>query len=182
MARQTVRLSALFCLVLGFSTIQSAHPFVADEVPAWLKQVAAAPIPSYEKEVPAVVLYDESVVTVSPDGHIHTNRSYAVRILTRQGTALAHAAEEYNTGSQGKIVDMKAWLIRPGGSVRKFGKDDAVDVAERDSLYSESRTRSISAVDQADAGMIFGYEVISEERPFFSQTMWLFQGRIPSLT
>jgi len=182
MARQTVRLSALFGLVLGFSTIQSAHPFVADEVPAWLKQVAAAPIPSYEKEVPAVVLYDESVVTVSPDGHIHTNRSYAVRILTRQGTALAHAAEEYNTGSQGKIVDMKAWLIRPGGSVRKFGKDDAVDVAERDSLYSESRTRSISAVDQADAGMIFGYEVISEERPFFSQTMWLFQGRIPSLT
>jgi hypothetical protein len=182
MNRHTLRLSTLLGLVLGLSTIQSAHPYVADDVPAWLKQVSATTLPTYEKEVPGVVLYDESIVTVSVDGHIHTSRSYAVRILTRQGASLAHAAEEYNTGSQGKIVDMKAWLIRPGGSVRKFGKEDAVDQAEKDSLYSESRTRSISAVDQADAGMVFGYEVVSEERPYFSQTLWPFQGRIPSLT
>src|SRR5436190_18980591 len=112
MIRQTVRLSALLCLVLGLSTMESAHPYLADDVPAWLKQAAAASAPTYEKDVPAVVLYDESIVTVSADGHIHSDKSYAVRVLTRQGAALAQAAEEYNTGSQGKIVDMKAWLIR----------------------------------------------------------------------
>ena len=182
MTRQTVRLSALLCLVLGFSSTQSAHPYLADDAPAWLKQAAAASVPTYEKEVPAVVLYDESIVTVNADGHIHTARSYAVRVLTRQGASFAQAAEQYNTGSQGKIVDMKAWLIRPGGSVRKFGKDDAVDQAEQDSLYSEFRTRTIAAVDQADIGMVFGYEVVSEDRPFFSQTVWSFQERIPSLS
>jgi len=182
MTRQTVRLFTLLCLVLGLVSTQSAHPYTADDVPAWLKQAAAATVPIYEKEVPAVVLYDEAIITVSPDGRIHTDRTYAVRILTRQGRSLAQAAEEYNTGSQGKIVDMKAWLIRPGGSVRKFGKDDAVDQAEQDALYSESRTRSITAVDQADIGMVFGYEVISESKPFFSQTVWPFQERIPSLT
>src|SRR5204862_5935807 len=111
MTRQTVCLSTLLCLVVGFPSTQSAHPFLADDVPAWLKQAAAAAVPTYEKEVPAVVLYDESIVTVSADGHIHTARNYAVRVLTRQGAPFAQAAEQYNTGSQGKIVDMKAWLI-----------------------------------------------------------------------
>jgi len=179
MTRQTVCLSAVLCLILGLSLTQSARP--ADDVPAWLKQAASASVPTYEKEVPAVVLYDEAMITVSADGRIRTSKSYAVRILTRQGASFAQAAEEYNTGSQGKIVDMKAWLIRPGGSVRKFGKDDALDQAEQDSLYSESRTRSITAVDQADVGMVFGYEIVSESRPFFSQTVWAFQERIPSL-
>jgi Domain of Unknown Function with PDB structure (DUF3857)/Transglutaminase-like superfamily len=181
MNRQTVCLVALLIAFSSHTSIQSARPSFADDVPAWLKQAASAPVPSYEKEVPAVVLYDESIVTVSPDGRIHTDRSYAVRILTPQGAPFAHAAESYNTGSQGKVVDMKAWLIRPGGSVRKYGKDDAVDRAEQDSLYSESRTRSVSAVDQADAGMVFGYQIVSEGRPFFSQTVWPFQERIPSL-
>src|SRR5262245_6810717 len=122
MTRHIVRMFPMLCFVLGFSSIQSAHPYLADDVPAWLKQAASAAVPTYAKEVPAVVLYDESIVTVSADGRIRTSRSYAVRVLTRQGASWAHAAEEYNTGSQGKIVDMKAWLIRPGGSVRKFGK------------------------------------------------------------
>ncbi len=182
MTRHIIRMFAMLSFVLGFSSIQSAHPYLADDLPAWLKQAESAAVPAYEKNVPAVVLYDESIITVSPDGHIRTSKSYAVRILTRQGASWAHAAEGYNTGSQGKIVDMKAWLIRPGGSVRKFGKDDALDHAEQDSLYSESRTRSITAADQADAGMVFGYEVVSEDRPYFSQMLWPFQERIPALT
>ena len=92
MTRHTACLSALLILALGFSATQSAHPYAADEVPAWLKQVSAAPIPTYDKDVPAVVLYDESIITVSADGHIRTNRSYAIRILTRKGNSLAHAA------------------------------------------------------------------------------------------
>jgi len=97
MTRHTACLSVLLFLALGFSATQSARPFPADDVPAWLKQVSTAPIPTYDKDVPAVVLYDEAIVTVSPDGHIRTNRSYAIRILTRKGNSMARAAEEYNT-------------------------------------------------------------------------------------
>jgi len=181
MRQRTVCLGILLFAITGLASVQSARPTIADDVPVWLKQAAAATVPTYEKDVPAVVLYDESIVTVSGDGRIHTVNSFAIRILRSEGRQFARAVEEYNIGASGKVLDMKAWLIRPGGSVRKYGKDDALDRAASDALYSDTRTRTISADETADTGMVFGYETTTEERPYFSQTIWPFQNRLPSL-
>jgi uncharacterized protein DUF3857/transglutaminase superfamily protein len=166
----------LFCVLT-----LSAPAAVSDEVPSWLKQAASANLPAYDKKVNAVVLHDETRRTVDEEGRITTVTYKAIRILTREGRGEAVARTVYNTDSE-KVKEMRAWLIRPGGEVKNYGKKEMVDVslAEND-VYNEARGRVISASDDADAGCVFGYEVTTEERSVFSQFVWYFQDEIPVL-
>src|SRR5262245_11363328 len=152
---------------------------MADDPPAWLKQAAATNIPTYGKEVHAVALHDESRKTVEEDGKIVTTNWWAVKILSREGRGYAKASESYNTGS-GKIKEMRAWLIRPTGEVKSYGKKETVDLAlAENDVYNDARQKAISAADDADAGCVFGYEIITEEREVFSQFVWFFQSLNP---
>jgi len=163
---------------LGLTLLMSAAAF-ADEPPPWLKQAASTGPPAYGKEVRAVVLHDEQRKTVGDDGKIVSTTWWAVKILSREGRAYARARESYNTGS-GKIKEMRAWLIRPTGEVKAYGKKETVDLAEVDNdVYNDSRQKVISATDDADAGCVFGYEIITEEREVFSQFIWFFQSLNP---
>src|SRR5437588_8205154 len=130
----------------------------SDDVPAWLRQAAAAGAPVYDKKVPAVVLYNECSVTVSDEGRVTTTTNYAVRVLTHEGRDAAFARALYYTGS-GKVRDFKAWLLRSTGNVKKYGKDETLDIAlNADDVYDEARLRVISARDDVDvAGEVFGY-------------------------
>jgi hypothetical protein len=93
----------------------------ADEPPAWLKQTATTSLPTYGKDVHAVVLHDESRKTIEDDGKIKTTSWWAVKILSREGRGHARASESYNTGSS-KVKEMRAWLIRPNGQTISYGK------------------------------------------------------------
>jgi hypothetical protein len=165
-------------LVLGMA----APAFAAgDDVPVWLRQAASASTPAYGKNVPAVVLLDEQQVTVGEDGRVTTVTNYAVRILSREGRDAAFAREVYNTDT-GKVREMHAWLLRPSGEVKKYGKDEVMDMAlAPDDVYNEARLKAIFAERDADAGVVFGYQVTSEDRSIFTQFEWNFQGRLPTL-
>jgi hypothetical protein len=77
---------------------------------------------------------------------------------------------------------MRAWLIRPSGEVRAYGKKEIIDAAMvNNDVYNEVRVKIISAEEDADAGCVFGYEVVTEEREVFSQFLWSFQSLNPSL-
>ncbi len=171
------RLLSLFALIL----VSASSAFAGDEVPAWLQQAAQQNVPAYSKEVPAVVLLDESSMAVGEDGRIVTTSTYAVRILSREGREEAVARLPYMTDA-GKVREMRAWLIRSNGDVKRYGKDQMLDVAAANNdVYNESRVKVISASDEADAGMVFGYQTVSESRSFFSQSLWYFQGDLPVL-
>lgn len=168
--RVTLVLGALFLM----QTVAQA-----DDPPPWLKQAAATSLPTYGKEVHAVVLHDESIKKIEEDGKIITTTWWAVRILAREGRGMAKADEAYNTGS-GKIKEMRAWLIRPTGEIKSYGKKEAVDMALVDNdVYNDARQKVISAADDADSGCVFGYEIITEEREVFSQFAWFFQSLNP---
>jgi hypothetical protein len=169
-------LCAVFLLSAGLSFASSA-----DEAPQWLQQAAAIKVPVYDKEVPAVVLLKQQNVIVGNDGRLTTNTVYAIRILTRDGRGLADATELYLTKS-GKINEMRAWLIRANGSVKKYGKDETADrISDPRDIYDEYRVKQIDASEDAEAGAVFGYEASSEERPLFNQEVWRFQDRLPTL-
>lgn len=177
----TKKTLALATLLLAFAATASAST-AGDDAPVWLKQVAAASAPAYDKRVPAVVLHDESVMTVAPDGRITNVSTFAVRILAREGRGYASAVAYYETGTD-KVKEIRAWLIRPDGSVKKFGKDQVIDAAvSLQDVYNDTRMRRISAEAEADAGCVFGYQITTEERPYFPQAKWFFQGaEIPVL-
>jgi hypothetical protein len=166
------------CLIvlLAFSAAVAA-----DEAPPWLQQAARITTPEYEKDLPAVVLQREQHVTVSEDGRVTTVTTFAVRILIREGRGYAEATEFYESDA-GKVRDMRAWLIKPSGLVRKYGKEDIVDAVEDpNDVYNESRYKMIDASKEADAGAVFGYQATTEQRSIFSQDVWTFQNRLPAI-
>ena len=172
--------SSFLCGVLLLAA-GATHASPADEAPQWLQQAAAITVPTYEKEVPAVVLRTEENIVLSDDGRLSTTTTYAVRILTRDGRGLADAIEVYLTNS-GKINDLHAWLIRPNGVVKKYGKDETADrILDPNDIYNEYRLKEIDASNDAEAGAVFGYQATSEERPLFNQDIWPFQDRLPTL-
>ena len=173
------KLLLLFVLLVSLAATARAS---ADEAPPWLQQAAKLPAPTYEKDVPAVVLHDERRVTVSEDGRVTTVSTYAVRILLREGREHATAFEFYQNDA-GKVKELKAWLIRAAGTVKKYGKDETVDAVEDpNDIYNQSRLKMISASADADVGAIFGYQSTTEERTIFSQEVWRPQYRLPVLS
>lgn len=155
---------------------------VGDEAPAWLRQLATITPPAYEKDVPAVVLLDEQSTVLDSDGKLTITQTYAIRVLIREGKELAFAHATYLTNSS-KVKEMKGWLIRSDGSVKKYDKDNILDlISDPDDVYNETRYKLIDASNEAGVGAVFGYQVVTEERPLFTQDIFAFQNRLPTLT
>ena len=174
------KISICGCLLFISMGVAPAAP--GDEAPTWLQQAAALKVPVYDKDVTAVVLRDEQSVVVDEDGRVTVSTTYAVRILRREGRGYARAVELYLTKSS-KVREMTAWLIRPNGFVKKYGKDQTADrITDPQDIYDEYRVKDIDATDDADADVVFGYQAITEERPLFNQDVWGFQDRLPSLS
>lgn len=152
-----------------------------DDVPAWLRQAAASTPSGYEKIVPAVVLLSERDTRVEEDGKITTTERLAVKILTNEGRAAAVGSVGYLTDT-GKVRDMRAWVLRSSGAVKKFSKDEVLDLAAApNDVFNEVRVKVISARDEVEVGAVFGCEWTSEDRSVFTQFDWQFQERLPAL-
>ena len=170
------RLFAILALLLFATTV------TADETPQWVQQAAAIKVPAYDKEVSAVVLVDESLTNINSEGRVNEIYNHAVRILRREGRDYAVGQVGYVPDS-GKVKEFRAWLIRPSGEIKRFGKDDSVDIAANlNDVYNEYRLRRISARDDADAGAIFAYSYTLEDRSIFSQADWAFQSSLPVIS
>jgi len=174
-------IKALGVCVALLVAVGTAAAAPGDEAPQWLQQAAAKKPPAYDKDVQAVVLEKDQAVVVNEDGRLTTTTTFAVRILNREGRYYANAVELYLTNSS-KVREINAWLIRPNGFVKKYGKDQTVDrISDPNDIYDEYRVKVIDASDDADAGVVFGYQAITEERPLLNQDAWRFQNRLPTL-
>ena len=170
------RLFAILALLL------LASPALADDTPAWVQQAATIKVPAYDKYVDAVVLINESLISINSDGRETEVVNHAVRILRREGRAWAVGQVGY-VPETGKVKEFKAWLIRPNGEIKRFGKDDSVDIqANLNDVYNEYRFKRISAQDDADVGAVFAYSYTLEDRSIFSQADWAFQDSLPVIT
>jgi transglutaminase-like putative cysteine protease len=175
-----VWLTAILGLLLVALPAKAA--VAGDEAPVWVQQAATLKVPSYDKEVPAVVLVNERIATIDSDGRITEVVNYAVRVLQREGREYANGHVVYVPDS-GKVKELKAWLIRPGSETKRYGKDETVDIAGAlNDVYNEYRVRTISATDDADVGSVFAYTYTREERSVFSQDDWSFQDELPVIT
>jgi transglutaminase-like putative cysteine protease len=170
-----VQLSVLSALTFALG-LMSVNARAGDDAPAWLRAAAGSTIPSFPRDVPAVILADESVVTIEDDGRMTRSDFYAVKVLTREGREEAVAHAVYNTDSE-KVKELRAWLISPSGKVKKYGKGETAELALVDNdVYNEAKQLIIAATGDAELGSIFGYETVTEDRSVFSQLTWYFQG------
>lgn len=162
----------ILAVVLGFA----AH---AEDLPAWLREAMGRPLPVSKSS--AVVLHEDAAITVAENGKLVTRTARAVRVLKREGASEAVARAIYTTDT-GKVKEFRAWLIRPSGEVRKYGKNDVLDIAlVNNDIYNEVRAKAISGVREADAGATFAYEFELEDSFGFTQFERTFQEDIPVL-
>lgn len=168
-------------LAVFFVFLFTVPAVLAKDPPAWMKTAAALSVPTYEKDVPAVVLHSDYSVTYDSSGKLVTTENYAVKMLNKEGASYAMATAYYLV-SAGRIRDIEAWIIRPNGTNKEYGKKDIVDIiADRNDVYNEGRIKSISAVRDVDTGFVFGYTIVSEDTPLFYQDIHRFQDRLPAL-
>ena len=171
----------LVALVLAGIALASPEIAFAIDPPPWLREAARSPVPTLDRNVPALVLLNDQRVTIDEEGRVLTATSYAVRVLTRAGRAAAEAGEVYRTDT-GKVRDLHAWLIPSSGAAREYSKDDIVDAAlVNNDVYNEARVKRITAGDEAQPGSVFGYESLSEDRAIFTQFEFQFQFGLPAL-
>jgi transglutaminase-like putative cysteine protease len=171
------RFIAIGILLLAAGIVNAAP----DDAPSWVSQAASIKVPAYDKDVPAVVLVDEKIKTVDSEGKTVEVTNFAIRILLREGREYAGGGVSYNP-SVSKVKDFQAWLVRPNGQVKRYGKDETVDIAgDLDDMYNEYRRKRISASSEADTGMVFAFSHTVEDKSVFSQDDWVFQNEIPVL-
>lgn len=172
-----LRFIAIGILLLAAGIVNAAP----DDAPSWVSQAASMKVPAYDKDVPAVVLVDEKIKTVDSEGKTVEVTNFAIRILLREGREYAGGGVSYNP-SVSKVKDFQAWLVRPNGQVKRYGKDETVDIAgDLDDMYNEYRRKRISASSEADTGMVFAFSHTVEDKSVFSQDDWVFQNEIPVL-
>lgn len=146
----------------------------ADKAPDWLTRAAMAGAADVSGEG-SVVLLDERAIVVEDDGVVTETRRCAIRVLSPEGRRRAVAALHYITGT-GKVLDLRAWVIRPSGVVKEIGKSNVVDMAVvGNDVYNESRIRSIIATGDTEPGSIFGYESRAEDKFVLKEFEWYFQ-------
>jgi hypothetical protein len=173
----SVRLFAVCCLGL----MASATAIAGDDLPDWFRQATRTNAPAYAKDIPAVVLLNERTVKVDEEGKVVTSERYVVRILSLEGRRTAQGLATYITDT-GKVKDMRGWLLRPSEEVKKYGKEQTLDIAlDRNDVFNEARGKLIDAANEAEVGAVFGYEYVSEDRSVFTQFDWDFQDRLPTL-
>ena len=171
-------ISVLGLLVLATPVAAAA----GDDTPSWVQQAAQIKTPPYDKDVQAVVLVDESQMIIASDGKQNESYNYAVRILRREGRGYAVGQVSYLPNIS-KVKDFRAWLIRPDGAIKRYGKDETMDVAgDLNDVYNEYRVKKIGASDDADTGAVFAYTYTKEDRSVFSQAEWFFQTSLPVIS
>jgi hypothetical protein len=166
--------SALALVCAAASSALSADVLAPD----WLRQAAAAPLTPAQSSAPAVVLIDERMVTVALDGSLAIRQVYAAKINSREGRRAASLGEVYLTDT-GRVTSARGWIIRASGAVQELDKRSVADLAlAGNDVYNEARLRLVDAGDP-EPGMIFGAEILSEERSVFTQIEWRLQQRWP---
>jgi len=169
--RHKITTLAVFCPLLALA---------ADDAPGWLKDLTHSTVPQFGPKVNTVVLLNEENATVGDSGKVTTTSRAAVKILARQGVDVVFS-EQYETNG-GKVRDFHAWMIAPSGRVKKYGKEEILDVAcASNDVYNECRLRLVSGKADAEPGAVFGYEATVEEQSFAQQLYFHFQDHSPVL-
>jgi hypothetical protein len=165
-------------LLAGVALSLPISALAADDTPPWLKELTAVTLAQYSAKVNNVVLLNEEHVTVNDSGKLSSTTRTAIKILNRQGGNILFS-EDYDTSS-GKVRDFRAWMIAPTGKVKKYGKDEILDVAcAPNDVFNECRRRAVSGKDNAEAGAIFAYEATTESQDFANQLAFHFQDSSP---
>jgi hypothetical protein len=179
--RRTNRLAAPRALLisLGLSWILCMVPLAsAGDAPQWVHALAGVTLPIYDEKTDAVLLYSDTDVTVLSVDKIKTHVREVYKILRPEGRERGVVGVHFNPGR--KITNLRGWCIPAKGKDFEVKEKDAIETSASAGfeVYSDVKFKVLS-IPAPEPGNIIGYEYETEERPFFLQDIWSFQGTDP---
>jgi hypothetical protein len=163
---------ALVCAILF---AKSAHA----GAPAWMRAQLGTTVPAHDENADAVILYRETVLTVTSGGKIKRLNRRVTKILRPDG--VVHAKPRFYYGPTNPITDLHGWSIPPDGKDYEVRERDAIDSAddvEGGELVTDLRMKLL-VIPGAQVGTIIGYEIEQEMRPEIMSEDWDVQNIIP---
>ena len=167
-----------FFWLLGLSLL-ACMPCAAGDAPQWMHTAAAAPLPTYDEKTNAVLLYSSMDVNVVSADKIKTTVREVYKIVRPAGRE--HGKVHIYFNPQRKIKNLHGWCIPAQGKDFEVKDKDATEIALElvgAELIDDTKYKVID-IPASDPGNVIGYEYEVEEKPFFLQDMWAFQGSDP---
>jgi hypothetical protein len=153
---------------------------LAGDAPLWMHRQVNAALPAHDEKTNAVILFEESVLTVQPNGKIKKLERQVVRILRPGGEAWGTIPFYFDP--QTPITDLHAWSIPTVGKDYEVKDKDAVESAvinvDGGELISDLRMKTLR-IPAATVGSVIGFEVERELKPNFLIDDWDFQDTVP---
>jgi hypothetical protein len=147
------------------------------DVPAWVQQVAAEPAGTYPPETKAVVLLDETTVSVnSPAEYIETHRR-VVRILRPEGREAGEVAIDIRKDD--KLLAVHAWSIDKDGKKYELKQKEFGEVTPYSfELYDDVRYY-VGTIPASLPGSVIALESQVRRRAWRTDGHWVVQRDIP---
>jgi transglutaminase-like putative cysteine protease len=149
-----------------------------EPAPDWAVTAAKTPTPSNAKDAPAVILFDEYLITVDAQNHAVERERSAVRILKPQGRRHADCAAWYDIDS--KLDYIRSWTITADGRQLQAMEPDFTDYGAYEDPVMQMTERVRRAKSPAsDPGNVVICETEVRYRPYMSEEEWNIQQSIP---
>jgi hypothetical protein len=152
-----------------------------DSVPDWVKAAMAQPAGHYSAETSAVVLLDETVLTIGNDGKAVERHRHVVKILRPNGREDALVVVPYDKDT--KILGLHVWSVGPDGHEYAMKDNEILDEGyPGEGNFFEDIRRKRAQAPGTDPGGVVAYE--SEQRlpPYQHEDTWEFQDDIPHVS
>jgi hypothetical protein len=176
--RSLPAIAALVVYTAFTGSVPAAARDKPQPAPQWAVDAAKTPTPASAKDAPAVVLFDEYLITVDEQNHAVERNRVAVRILKPQGRKYAPCEAEYDVDE--KLNYIRSWTIAPDGHQFQAMESDFKDVgayAESD-MQATDRYRVVNP-PASDPGAVVVCETETRLRPYMSEEEWDVQAPIP---
>src|SRR5712691_3657567 len=104
---------SLALVILTCLAVAPAFASKPDSVPDWVRTAAQQKLPEYSAETNAVVLLEDTVYTVAPNGTAIEHHRHVIKILRPQGRREGIVGVSFDKDT--KILSMHVWSIGPDG-------------------------------------------------------------------
>jgi hypothetical protein len=177
-----LRILPALALLAAVAAFTGAVPAAAwdkhEPAPQWAVDAAKTPTPASAKDSPAVVLFDEYLITFDNDNHAIEREREAIRILKPQGRGYTHCSIGYDIDE--KLNYFRSWTITPDGHQFQAMESDFIDhgAYEAPELQFTERIRTVNP-PASDPGSVVVCETEEHLRPYMYEEEWDIQSSIP---
>jgi hypothetical protein len=169
-------LAAAICLIAGTPAFGSWFG-KGQPVPPWGLDAARIPTPADAKDSSWVILFDEYLETVDPQGRAVEREREAIRVLKPQGR---ETSCEVNYDESEKINYFRVWTISADEKQYQAQDTDFLERGDTDvPVMLSSRKYRIAHPPAVDVGAVIICESEELMEPYLQEKVWSFQSHVP---